>query len=142
MASKRWLVKSDPDEYGWPELVAAGPDRWDGVRNHQARNFLEQMAVGDEVLFYHSQQARAVVGVARVTRAAYPDPTSDDPRWLAVDLEAVAGLASPVALKDIKAEPALAELPLIKQSRLSVMPIPTAAFQRIVKMGGGLLSGS
>lgn len=136
--AKRWLVKSDPDEYGWPELVAEGWDRWDGVRNHQARNFLEKMAVGDEVLFYHSQKARSVVGVARVVRESYPDPTAEDPRWLAVDLEVVGPLARPVELKAIKAEPSLGELLLIKQSRLSVMPIPAKAFQRIVKMGGGL----
>jgi predicted RNA-binding protein with PUA-like domain len=135
---KRWLVKSDPDEYGWPELIDAGSDCWDGVRNHQARNFLEQMAAGDEVLFYHSQKAREVVGVARVTQESYPDPTADDPRWLAVDLEVVAPLVRPVGLKAIKAEASLQELLLIKQSRLSVMPIPAKAFQKIVRMGGGL----
>ena len=136
--AKRWLVKSDPDEYGWPELVAAKKDMWDGVRNHQARNFLEQMKAGDEVLFYHSQKAREVVGVARVAKASYPDPTADDPRWLAVDLEVVGALADPVGLKAIKAEESLQELLLIKQSRLSVMPIPAKAFQKIVRMGGGL----
>lgn len=136
--TSRWLVKSDPDDYGWPELVAAGAAAWDGVRNHQARSFLAEMACGDEVLFYHSQKAREVVGVARVVQEAYPDPTADDPRWLAVDLEVVAPLNEPVGLKAIKAQPALGELLLVKQSRLSVMPIPAKAFQKIVKMGGGL----
>lgn len=136
MAKKQyWLVKSDPDEYGWPELVAAGEDMWDGVRNYQARNNLRAMKVGDEVLFYHSQKARCVVGVATVTREAYPDPTTDDDRWSAVDLAAGKALPNPVSLADIKATPALAEIPLVKTSRLSVMPLPKKAFDLIKKMG-------
>jgi len=135
--SSTWLVKSDPDEYGWPELVAAGEDCWDGVRNYQARNFLREMRPGDEVLFYHSGKARAVVGTARVARAAYPDPTTDDECWVAVDLAAGEALAEPVTLKAIKADPALGEMLLVRQSRLSVMPVTRAEFRRVLKLGKG-----
>jgi predicted RNA-binding protein with PUA-like domain len=109
---------------------------WEGVRNFQARNNLAAMRRGDPVLFYRSVEDPAVVGLCEVVKEAYPDPTADDPRWVAVDLQAVRALATPVTLARLKAEPALRELPLLRQSRLSVMPLPRSAFERIVKLGG------
>jgi predicted RNA-binding protein with PUA-like domain len=128
-------VKSEPSAYSWDDLVRDGSTRWDGVRNAQARNHLAGMRAGDAVLYYHSGEARQVVGVARVTRAAYPDPTADDPRWLAVDLAPLKALARPVALAAIKADRALREIPLVRQSRLSVMPLERDAFERILDLG-------
>ncbi len=136
MAKKNyWLVKSDPDTYGWPEMVAAGTDSWDGVRNYQARNNLKSMSKGDEVLFYHSQKERTVVGVTTVVKEFYQDPTTDDDRWVAVDLKAGKPFPKPVTLAAIKAEPSLSEIALVRSSRLSVMPLDKASFQKIVKMG-------
>jgi predicted RNA-binding protein with PUA-like domain len=109
---------------------------WEGVRNFQARNNLAAMRVGDQVLFYHSVEDPSAVGICEVVKEAYPDPTADDPRWVAVDLKAVRALGAPVTLAAIKAEPSLRDIPLLKQSRLSVMPLPKAAFERIVKLGG------
>lgn len=135
--SKRshWLVKSEPDKYAWEELVADGSTYWDGVRNAQARNNLQAMGKGDLVLYYHSNVGKEVVGVARVTRAAYPDPTTDDERWVVVDLAPLKALVSPVTLADIKADAKLDGIALVKQSRLSVMPIEKAHFERILKLG-------
>ena len=135
-ARSYWLVKSEPDKYAWDELVADGSTYWDGVRNAQARNNLAAMARGDLALYYHSNVGKEVVGVARVTRTAYPDPTSDDERWVVVDLAPVKALKQPVTLADIKADPKLAGIALVKQSRLSVMPIEKAHFERILKRGG------
>ena len=131
-----WLVKSEPFKYSWDEFVKDGSTYWDGVRNAQARNNLAAMQKGDQVLYYHSNEGKEVVGVARVTKTAYPDPTSDDERWVVVDLEPVKPLKQPVTLAEIKSDAQLAEIPLVKQSRLSVMPIPKPAFDRIVKLGG------
>jgi predicted RNA-binding protein with PUA-like domain len=130
-----WLVKSEPGAYSWSDFVGEGGTCWDGVRNHTARRNLESMRAGDLVLFYHSVKEKAVVGVARVTRESYPDPTARGPRWRAVDLEPVRALERPVELATIKAEAALAEIPLVRQSRLSVMPLPRPAFQRILRLG-------
>jgi predicted RNA-binding protein with PUA-like domain len=130
----QWLVKSDPDTYGWPELTKEGVARWDGVRNPEARNHLGKMRPGERVLFYHSGADKAVVGIARVTKAAYPEPGSEDPRWLAVDLEPVKKLALPVTLAAIKAERSLAKIRLVTHSRLSVMPIEAEAFARILAL--------
>lgn len=135
MPKRYWLVKSDPDTYGWPELVRDGRTCWDGVRNYQARNNLAAMTVGDEVLFYHSQSDKSVMGTAQVAAPAYPDPTIDDERWVAVDLAVGASFARPVSLATIKATPELVALPLVKNSRLSVMPVEPSDFKRIVKMG-------
>jgi predicted RNA-binding protein with PUA-like domain len=130
-----WLVKSEPDKYGWAHFTAQGRAVWDGVRNYQARNNLRAMQPGDPVLFYHSVTNPAVVGLATVTRAAYPDPTCpDDPRWSVVELEPVMPLARPVSLAQIKAEPLLAHVALIRQSRLSVMPIRPDEFDMILSM--------
>jgi predicted RNA-binding protein with PUA-like domain len=135
MARGSWLVKSEPDKYAWDDLVADGSTYWDGVRNAQARNNLRAMRVGDLVLYYHSNQGKVVVGVARVTRAAYQDPTTDDARWVVVDMEPVQPLVKPVTLSQIKADPELVGIPLLTQSRLSVMPLGKRAFDRILTLG-------
>ena len=130
-----WLVKSEPDKYAWEALVKDGSTYWDGVRNAQARNNLQAMSRGDLVLYYHSNVGKEVVGVARVNRAAYPDPTTEDERWVVVDLAPVEALAQPVTLADIKGDAKLDGIALVKQSRLSVMPIEKAHFERILKLG-------
>ena len=129
-----WLVKSDPDSYGWDDLVKDRGTRWDGVRNAEARNSLAAMRAGERVLFYHSGGDKAVVGIAKVKTAAYPEPGAEDPRWLAVDLEPVKKLAKPVTLAAIKAERSLAKVRLVTHSRLSVMPIEAEAFERILSL--------
>jgi len=130
-----WLVKSEPVKYSWDEFVRDGETYWDGVRNYAARNHLRAMKRGDLVLYYHSNEGREVVGVARVKGESYPDPTSDDERWLVVDLAPLKPLAQPVALSQIKADPRLAEIALVKQPRLSVMPVTRTAFARILSLG-------
>lgn len=135
MARGYWLVKSEPFKYSWDDFVEDGSTYWDGVRNAQARNNLQAMRVGDRVLYYHSNEGKEVVGVARVTKAAYQDPTTDDGRWVVVDLAPVKALSRPVPLSEIKADAKLAKIPLVTQSRLSVMPLPKAAFDRIVSLG-------
>lgn len=118
-----WLVKTEPETYSWFDFVKLGRDRWDGVRNYQARNNLKLMQQGDQVLFYHSVNDKEVVGIAKVVREYYPDPTVEDDRWVAVDLEPVHKLDKPVTLAQIKADERLEGLALIKNSRLSVMPV-------------------
>jgi len=130
-----WLVKSEPFKYSWDQFVKDGSTYWDGVRNAMARNNLRDMKKGDLVLYYHSNEGKEVVGVAKVTQESYQDPTTDDDRWLVVDLAPVKALAEPVTLADVKADPKLAEIPLVKMSRLSVMPLPKTAFERILKKG-------
>jgi predicted RNA-binding protein with PUA-like domain len=131
-----WLVKQEPTTYSWDDLVRDGRTMWEGVRNFQARNNLKAMQVGDRVLFYHSGDGKEVVGIAEVARDAYPDPTSKEKGWVVVDLVPVRPLKKPVTLEAIKSVPALKDIQLVRQSRLSVMPLPTAAFDAIVKMGG------
>ncbi len=135
MARRYWLAKSEPSAYSWQDLADDGSTYWDGVRTPQARNNLAAMKKGDFVLFYHSVVDPSVVGVARVTRTAYPDPTSDDERWVAVDLEPVAPLDEPVSLASIKADEKLAGMALVRQSRLSVMPVARPEFDRILRLG-------
>lgn len=135
-ARSHWLVKSEPLVYPWTQLVRDRKTVWDGVRNAQARNNLAAMSVGDLVLYYHSNEGKQVVGIARVARRAYPDPTSDDPRWLAVELAPQRALARPVGLAEIKSDPALKKIPLVTHSRLSVMPIDAGAFERILELSG------
>lgn len=135
MARATWLVKTEPSTYSWADLVRDGATRWDGVRNALARIHLAAMKKGDQALVYHSGEERSVVGIARVTRGAYPDPTADDPRWLAVDLEPLRALEKPVPLAAVKADAKLAQLALVRQSRLSVMPVEAAAFARILALG-------
>lgn len=129
-----WLVKSEPSTYSWQRFVEEGSAVWDGVRNAQARLNLAAMKKGDEVLFYHSGEDRAVVGIAKVSGTARPDPTSDDPRWLAVDLVPVRPLPRPVTLADVKATPSLKDIALVRQSRLSVMPLGATEFRAIVAL--------
>jgi predicted RNA-binding protein with PUA-like domain len=135
MARGTWLVKSEPFKYAWDDLVRDGGTYWDGVRNYEARNNLQAMKKGDRLLYYHSNEGKEVVGIAKVTKAAYQDPTTDDDRWVVVDVAPVKPLASPVTLAQIKDDPALAKIPLVTRSRLSVMPIAAAAYKRILKLG-------
>lgn len=130
-----WLVKSEPDEYGFPDLQAEGTGCWDGVRNYAARNHLRSMKVGDLVLFYHSRKGLEVVGICKVVQEAYPDPTSEKGDWSAVDMTAVRPLSKPVPLNTIKANPKLQEMPLVRIGRLSVMPVTEVEFREILKMG-------
>ena len=132
-----WLVKQEPSSYSWSDFVAEGETAWTGVRNYTARNNLRKMRNGDEVLFYHSGEEKAVVGIARVTRLAYPDTTAKEGDWSAVDLAPIKSLSQPVALGQIKNEPRLRQIPLVRQSRLSVMPLGKAEFGEIVKMNMG-----
>ncbi|RAJ06806.1 putative RNA-binding protein with PUA-like domain [Chitinophaga skermanii] len=131
-----WLVKSEPFKYSWDQFVKDGRTFWDGVRNYQARNNLRAMKEGDEVLFYHSNEGLAVVGIAKVVKAAYQDPTTEDANWVVVDLSPVKPFPKPVTLAAMKADPKLAELSLIKQSRLSVCDVKAAEFKHILKLGG------
>ncbi len=135
MARSYWLVKSEPFKYAWDQLVADGSTYWDGVRNYEARNNLAAMKPGELVLYYHSNEGKEVVGVARVTRASYPDPTTDDDRWLVVDIEPVVPLERAVTLKEIKADKDLAEIALVRRGRISVIPVSRNEFQHILKLG-------
>ena len=129
-----WLVKQEPSSYSWSDFVADGETSWTGVRNFTARNNLRKMRKGDEVLFYHSGDDKAVVGTAKVTGTAYPDPTAKEGDWSTVDLAAVKPLARPVTLREIKANSRLKEIPLVRLSRLSVMPLGESEFREIVDM--------
>jgi predicted RNA-binding protein with PUA-like domain len=130
-----WLVKSEPGSWSWEAHAKAGVDAWTGVRNFQARRHLEAMAPGDEVLFYHSGEARAAVGVSEVVRGAYPDPTDASGGFVAVDLKAKSPLARPVSLAEIKARPDLAQMVLVRNSRLSVQPVTTEEWAKVIGMG-------
>jgi predicted RNA-binding protein with PUA-like domain len=136
MALSHWLVKSEPSAYAWEQLVKEKRTLWTGVRNFAARGHLAAMKKGDLVLYYHSGEGKAVVGVAKVTAEAKPDPTAKAGEgWVAPEIAPVKALAAPVTLAAIKAEPSLREIPLVRLSRLSVMPIPKAAFEKILGMG-------
>ena len=127
-----WLMKSEPESYGWDDLVRDGGTEWDGVRNNAARLHLKAMKPGDEAFFYHSMSDKAVVGIMKVTRAAEPDPKAPD--WVRVRVEPVRALARPVTLAEIKAEPRLAKMELIRQSRLSVAPVRPEEWQAVLAM--------
>jgi predicted RNA-binding protein with PUA-like domain len=120
MSKSYWLMKSEPDVYGWDDLVAEGEGTWDGVRNHRAANNLRAMKVGDEAFFYHSNIGKEIVGIARISQGGLTDPSDPEGKWAAVKLKPVKKLARPVTLKEMKADPALAEMELVKLSRLSV----------------------
>ena len=130
-----WLVKQEPEKYPWSQFVKDKGTYWDGVRNYQARNNLRAMKKGDHVFFYHSVSEKAIVGVAKVTREAYPDPTAKEGDWSVVDLKPIKSMVEPVTLEQIKAESKLSEIALIKQSRLSVMPLRAPEFRRILQLG-------
>jgi predicted RNA-binding protein with PUA-like domain len=129
-----WLAKTEPSTYSWQQLVKEKRARWDGVRNSEARNNLRAMKKGDEVLIYHSGDDKAVVGIASVAKTAYQDPTTDDERWVCVDLVPVRALAKPVPLAAVKAQPALAAMKLVTHSRLSVMPVSAAESRAILAL--------
>ena len=129
-----WLVKQEPSSYSWSDLVAEGQTSWTGVRNYAARNNLRKMQKSDEVLFYHSGDEKAVVGIAKVIRTAYQDSTAKKGDWSTVDLAPVTLLQRPVTLREIKSHPPLKGIALVRQSRLSVMPLAESEFREIVKM--------
>jgi predicted RNA-binding protein with PUA-like domain len=132
-----WLVKSEPDSYSWSDLVKDGLTSWTGVRNYTARNNLRAMRQGDAVFFYHSVSDKAVVGICEVKRAAYPDKTAKEGDWSTVDLAPKEELARPVALAEIRSNPRLKNIPLLRQSRLSVQPLSQNEFLEIVRMADG-----
>jgi predicted RNA-binding protein with PUA-like domain len=134
--ANHWLVKSEPSAYSWADLIREKQTAWTGVRNFQARNNLRAMKKGDLVLFYQSVTDPSVQGITKVVKEAYPDPTAKEGDWSCVDLAAVKPLPSPVTLQEIKGKKSLAEISLIKQSRLSVMPITPGEYERILGMGG------
>ena len=133
-----WLFKSEPASWSWESQVAAGEagTDWTGVRNYQARNFMRAMKAGERGFFYHSNEGKAVVGVVSVAAKSHPDPTSDDPRWDCVGLRALETMPRPVTLAAIKADPVLAGMVLVSNSRLSVQPVSEAEYRRICAMGG------
>jgi predicted RNA-binding protein with PUA-like domain len=131
---KYWLVKSEPDAYSWSDLVKEGKTSWTGVRNFTARNNLRSMQMGDDVLFYHSVTDKAIVGIAKVVRAAYPDPTAKEGDWSTVDLAPIKPLRNPVSLDQIKARRSLKNISLARQSRLSVHALTAAEFREILSL--------
>ena len=134
---KFWLVKQEPSAYSWDDFVKDGRTSWTGVRNFTARNNLRAMQTGDAVLFYHSVTGKAVVGIAEVARTAYPDPTAKEGDWSAVDLIPKQALPRPVTLDEIKAQPQLKEIALVRLSRLSVQPLSKAEFEEILRLARG-----
>jgi predicted RNA-binding protein with PUA-like domain len=129
-----WLVKQEPSSYSWTDFVADGATNWTGVRNFQARNNLRAMRKGDAVLFYHSVTDKAAIGIAEVVREAYRDPTAKEGDWSAVDIRPLKALNQPVSLEQIKTEPRLRNIPLLKNSRLSVQSLEKSAFELIIRM--------
>ena len=134
---RHWLFKSEPDTWGWADQMAKGAmgEEWDGVRNYQARNFMREMRLGDLGFFYHSQSEKAVVGIVEIIAEAHPDSKTDDQPWECVDIKALRPFAQPVTLAMIKAEPQLADMPLVKSPRLSVQPVTDAEWKLICAMG-------
>lgn len=132
-----WLFKSEPNTWGWDDQLAKGDagEEWDGVRNYQARNFMREMKLGDLGFFYHSMKEKSVVGIVTVIAEAHPDSTTDDPRWECVDIQAVRPFVKPVTLDQIKGEEQLADMILVRNSRLSVQPVTDAEWQLVCAMG-------
>ena len=131
-----WLVKSEPFKYSWEQFVKDGKTFWDGVRNYGARNNLKAMKKGDHVFFYHSNEGLAIVGIAEVVKEAYQDPTTSDSSWVAVDLKPIKPMPRPVTLAQIKAEPALENMDLVRLSRLSVGTVKEKEYEKVLTMGG------
>ena len=133
-----WLMKSEPDVFGWDQLVAKGTkgEQWDGVRNYLARNNMRAMVLGDQVFFYHSNIGKEVVGIAEVCALSHPDSTTEDPRWDCVDIRAVKPLPRPVTLAQVKATPDLAKMALVTSMRLSVQPVTPEEWALVCQMGG------
>lgn len=132
---QHWLVKSEPHKYSWEKFNQEGRTFWDGVRNYQARNNLREMKAGDLVLFYHSNEGKEVVGIAKVVKEAYQDPTTEDKNWVVIDIEPVETLKHPVTLEKIKADDRLKDVGLVRQGRLSVMGLKPEEFDRILELG-------
>ena len=132
-----WLFKSEPSAWSWQDQLAKGDagEEWDGVRNYQARNFMREMKLGDRGFFYHSLKEKSVVGIVEVCAEVHPDSKTDDPRWECVDIKAIRAFAQPVSLDQIKSNPALENMVLVKNSRLSVQPVTEAEWNEICKMG-------
>jgi len=132
-----WLFKSEPNTWGWDDQVAKGEagEEWDGVRNYQARNFMREMKLGDRGFFYHSMKEKSVVGIVEVCAESHPDSTTDDDRWECVDIKAIRAFKVPVSLDQIKTDPRLAEMVLVKNSRLSVQPVANSEWQVICDLG-------
>lgn len=133
---KYWLIKSEPFKYSWDDLVKDKKTFWDGVRNYAARNNMKEMEKGDHLLFYHSNEGKEIVGIAEVAKTAYQDPTTDDERWVVVDVKPVKPVPNPVTLADIKAEKTLQDMELVRLARLSVSKVTAAEYKKILKMGG------
>ncbi len=133
-----WLFKSEPDKWSWEQQKKRGKkgEEWDGIRNYQARNFMRDMKIGDQAFFYHSNIGKEVVGVAEVCKTIHPDSTTEDERWECVDIRALCDMPTPVTLVDVKANPRLAEMSLVKSMRLSVQPVSPREWQIVCKMGG------
>lgn len=131
-----WILKTEPDAYSWDNLVKDGSTSWTGIRNFQARNNLKKMALGDQCFIYHSGEERQIIGLAEVTKAAYPDPSDKDMEWFAVDIKAVKELNKPLTLAELQNKPGLHDLVLIRQARLSVSPVTEAEATIILKMSG------
>lgn len=131
-----WLMKSEPDVYGWDDLVAEGEGTWDGVRNHTAARNLRTMALGDEAFFYHSNIGKEIVGIVRISQPGLTDPSDETGKWAAVKVVPVRKLARPVTLAEIKGDPALAEMELVRQSRLSVGKVSEAEWAHVLKLAG------
>lgn len=131
-----WLVKSEPFKYSWDQFLKDKKTFWDGVRNYAARNNLRSMKKGDQVLFYHSNEGLAIVGIAEVVKEAYQDPTTEDTNWVAVDLKPVKSMPNPVTLSSIKAEKSLADMQLVRLGRLSVCGVTPSEFKTVLEMGG------
>jgi predicted RNA-binding protein with PUA-like domain len=136
MMTGYWLVKSEPDAFSWDQQVANRIEPWTGVRNHMAKNNLKAMRKGDLAFFYHSNIGKQIVGIVKVAREAYPDPTADSGDWVCVDMQAVRPLPKPVTLVDIKADPELSDMALVRQSRLSVMAVSKPHWDKLCRMGG------
>jgi len=131
-----WLVKSEPESFGWDQQVANGTEPWTGVRNHQAKRHLAAMRKGDRAFFYHSNVGKEIVGIVEVVREAYPDPTAKEGDWVCVDVKAVGPMPKPVTLAAIKADPALKDMALARYPRLSVSPVTEAEWTHILELGG------
>ncbi|HYZ61535.1 MAG TPA: EVE domain-containing protein [Acetobacteraceae bacterium] len=131
-----WLVKTEPDSFGWDQQVANGVEPWTGVRNHQAKRHLASMRLGDRAFFYHSNVGKEIVGIVEVAREAYPDPTAESGGWVCVDMKAVGPMPRHVTLTEIKADPALKDMALVRYSRLSVSPVTEGEWTHILQLGG------
>lgn len=130
-----WLMKSEPFKYAWDDLVRDGSTFWDGVRNYEARNNLAAMKKGDLALYYHSNEGKEVVGIVEIVKESYPDPTTDDERWVVVEIAPLMAFREPVSLGTIKVDPKLSEIQLVRRGRLSVVPLTAAEFKHILALG-------